>query len=66
MVEFKPCPFCGGKVEVKINATTLHTAVLCARCNVTMKHNYKGNGRLKALLEELIAEDWNRRTKNND
>lgn len=59
--ELKPCPFCGGKVDMKINETTLNCSVICERCNVTMKHNFKGNKKLKEVLHGLMAEEWNRR-----
>ena len=61
MTELKPCPFCGGPAEIKINPNTLHAVALCKKCNVTMKNNYKGNRKIEETLIELIACDWNRR-----
>lgn len=61
MAGLKPCPFCGKKAEIKVNPTTMNCTASCKTCEVTMKRCFKGNGRLKALLEELITEQWNRR-----
>lgn len=60
-VSLKPCPFCGGEAKLKINPTTLNTSAECPKCNVTMKQSFKGHSRINDLLEELIAEAWNRR-----
>lgn len=61
MLELKPCPFCGGAATIVVNTTTLNTRAGCPKCNVTMKKSFKGNLRIKELLEELITEEWNRR-----
>lgn len=63
MSELKPCPFCGREAEVKVVATTLSARAMCAKCNVVMKKNYKGNKKIESILEELIKEDWNRRAE---
>lgn len=60
-VKFKPCPFCGKTVKVKVNSSTLHAVAMCDSCNVTMRKNYKGNKKVSELLERLITDDWNRR-----
>ena len=59
--KLKSCPFCGGKAEIKLNASTLHAVATCKNCNVTMKKNYKGCRRIGEILLELITDDWNRR-----
>lgn len=59
----KPCPFCGGKAEASVNAQTLSTKVCCKHCEVTMKRNFKGSKEIKELLIKLIANEWNRRYK---
>ena len=41
MAELKPCPFCGGKAEVSVNAQTLSTKVCCKHCEVVMKRCFK-------------------------
>ena len=62
--KFKSCPFCGKQATIKVNASTLNAYVHCESCNVTMKKNYKGATRIKEVLIELMAVDWNRRVDN--
>ena len=57
----KPCPFCGGKAKMKINASTLNCVVTCERCGVIMKQNFKGSKKVEFVLGEMIAEIWNKR-----
>ena len=45
------------------NAQTLSTKVCCKHCEVTMKRNFKGSKEIKELLVKLIANEWNRRYK---
>lgn len=59
--ELKPCPFCGGEAEMKVNEQTLNSSVCCPECNVTMKKNFKGSKRIRQILVELMSEEWNRR-----
>ena len=61
MIELKPCPFCGGAAKIMVSPTTLNARAGCPKCNVTMKKSFKGNRRIKEILEELITEEWNRR-----
>lgn len=61
--KLKPCPFCGGEAKIKVNPTTLNTQAMCPQCNVVMKKSFKGNHRIKELLEELITGEWNRRER---
>lgn len=61
MGELKPCPFCGRKAEMKLNASTMNCSVYCDKCAVSMKRNFKGNKRLKDMLAELMEDEWNRR-----
>ena len=63
-VKFKSCPFCGERAKIKVNPSTLHATVICEKCSVTMKKNYKGATRIEEVLIELIAADWNRRVDN--
>lgn len=63
-VELKPCPFCGERAKIKVNPSTLHATVICEKCSVTMKKNYKGSKRIEEVLMELMANDWNRRANN--
>lgn len=60
-VKLKPCPFCGERAKIKVNPSTLHATVICEKCSVTMKKNYKGAKRIEEVLMELMANDWNRR-----
>lgn len=63
MAELKPCPFCGGEAEMKLNASTLNCSAYCDKCAVTMKRNFQGNKRIKDMLAELMADEWNRRAE---
>lgn len=62
-IELKPCPFCGGRAEVKeeTNFTLWSSSsyVVCEKCGarqrgVEMAHEYSSN--------EKVAEAWNERT----
>lgn len=64
--DLKPCPFCGGEAKYSVNAQTLNTQAQCSACNVTMKKRFIAHPRVKALLEELIAESWNRRANDEE
>ena len=64
--DLKPCPFCGGQGKISVNAQTMNCHASCPCCNVVMKKRYVGHPRVKALLEELIAEDWNRRANDEN
>jgi hypothetical protein len=64
MPNLKKCPFCGGNAKMKINDSTLNCVAFCEKCNVVMKRNFKGNRKLSLILEQLMAEEWNRRIDN--
>ena len=57
--KLKPCPFCGGKVQVK---KTVHNGriIKCQNCKVLFALSGVGN----ADIDERIREAWNRRTTN--
>ena len=66
MIDLKPCPFCGGKVDFMYNAELLPSGIHCVRC-----HMLAGFYRVKppkphepyerALSE--YAEAWNARAR---
>ena len=51
--ELKPCPFCGGKAEIKTAASKICSWVKCTVCG-SEGPAYGDKGRAK--------EEWNRRT----
>ncbi|MBQ3758701.1 MAG: Lar family restriction alleviation protein [Synergistaceae bacterium] len=56
MLELKPCPFCGGKAEIRRQLTSTSSIggffVLCLTC-LTSSDNYRSM--------EVAADHWNRR-----
>lgn len=52
-MELKPCPFCGGKVEVRWNFREEVYEVRCAKCDGTYTHWFG--------CEDEEIEAWNRR-----
>lgn len=61
MPKLKPCPFCGGEAKIRVNNSTLNTQAMCMKCNVIMKKSFKGDRKIKELLENLISDEWNKR-----
>lgn len=59
--KLKPCPFCGGQAEIKINMNDIRGIAYCTKCNVVMNNSYKNDNKIQNILEELICSDWNRR-----
>jgi len=66
VIELKPCPFCGGKVDFMYDAEFLPSGIHCIKC-----HMLAGFYRVKPpkphepyerVLNEF-AEAWNRRAK---
>lgn len=54
--ELKPCPFCGGKVELKMNCYC-QCRVVCTRCECSC---WVGDSR----NEKSVVKAWNRRADN--
>lgn len=52
MTELKPCPFCGGKAEIK--CILGRDTIMCHECNAKMYSDY--------TPIEMQIEMWNRRT----
>lgn len=76
-LELKPCPFCGGKAEVKKNRvyTEYGLCVHCTECNVHTKttlydctyqyyHGQRDVFITREMAEQRSAELWNRRANN--
>ena len=60
-IKLKPCPFCAGDPEIKINKNSLLAQGHCNKCGITIKKNYKDSVLVNDLLSEWISEEWNRR-----
>ena len=56
MKGLKPCPFCGGKVELKMNCYE-QWKIACIKCECSC---WVGDSR----SEKSVAKAWNRRTEN--
>lgn len=60
MTELKPCPFCGGDVELrtKMDGEDDTYFILCTKCSMWFeKFVYRARG------SKAIIEEWNRRVK---
>lgn len=58
MTELKPCPFCGGDVELrdKIDGSAETTFIHCTECHMWFeKFNWRGVG------YKTIIQEWNGR-----
>ena len=72
MIDLKPCPFCGGKVELDNhrsfedfagNSFTNYISIIeCKECGIAMKRYPKfGYGTTDEQRKDLI-DSWNKRT----
>lgn len=67
--ELKPCPFCGGKAEIRTTYEVLKTTtrslfsyVRCERCFAqTWEYSYKNTEHTKAIPIESAIKAWNMR-----
>ena len=65
MTELKPCPFCGGEAELKINSfhgSYKTVYVICKSCK-TRTNNYGASIDYCAI--DRAIELWNRRASND-
>ena len=64
MTELKPCPFCGGKVNISYDIELEPNGIWCPTCHSFMKYpNIKAKSK-KETFGETIAKfeaAWNRR-----
>ena len=66
MMELKPCPFCGGKVNFAYDIQLLPNGIRCGRCHILVRFcNVEPPGPHELFERTMneIAEAWNRRTK---
>lgn len=65
MLNLKPCPFCGGRVEwcKDTDHGTLHEChyIVCAQCTATVDFTPTTDCELVSDLREACAELWNLR-----
>lgn len=67
MAELKPCPFCGGEIEINVNEVkeySAHIECTCSGCRMEFAHEqefvvYKGKRQPRT---EYFDTAWNRRT----
>ena len=59
MNELKPCPFCGGEAELKINYCAAY--IKCKVCDVSTKHILESP---IYCAKDKAVEAWNGRTDN--
>ena len=68
MVELKPCPFCGGKAELRTYQAYREGKSWTVRCKkmcvVTCGHRDE-KGRWRPTLKKEAIEIWNRRAEND-
>ena len=68
--KLKPCPFCGGKVNVGLDDFNNKYLVMCGECGVMMGISLEIGVEIingwTAEIEsaELAIENWNRRAEN--
>lgn len=58
MTELKPCPFCGGKVEINYNPYSKVYFIACGNCDCDICVSVVSN------TEEKAVKLWNRRVNN--
>ena len=66
MMELKPCPFCGGKVDFNYNVELEPNGIHCIRCHMHAVFYRVKPARPREIYERVLndyAEAWNRRAK---
>lgn len=68
--ELKPCPFCGGEVDIYTSGAIpsavgypLSVHVTCRDCSLDMAEPSKGGEKALRAAEKRAAERWNRRAE---
>ncbi len=64
MVNLKPCPFCGGKVDYWYDAKFKPIGVRCTPCKIAVKMFGLKQERIFGDTMAKIAERWNRTVSN--
>lgn len=72
MAELKPCPFCGGKAEIKLSSSAIaymgsvySCHIGCKECGLGLSENFVDMG-LAGEIEEVLVEAWNRRVNDDE
>ena len=66
MMELKPCPFCGGKVNFAYDMQFLPSGIRCGECHILVRfYRVKPSKPHEPFERELseYAEAWNRRAE---
>lgn len=66
--KLRACPFCGKMDALTIftNPQTLYASVCCNACKVKMSKSFKGDNRIRDLIEDLMIESWNTRAEEEE
>lgn len=66
-MDIKNCPFCGGKVEVKLAINEASGTAICNKCGARSAHIWKSSiDESTSKLVSKILNAWNQRTEKED